>query len=534
MAMNLTRKVLCLDWDKRSLRIVLARVGGGRAVLEDAHSHRMPNTVESDDPEQMGDFIRQMLRRHRMHQKRVVVDVPREKAVINRLAMPPTPPEEVANAVRFQAMKELPFPVDSAAIDYVVMERDADGLATEVLLAAVTLETLERVRATCEAAGLTPTRIGLRPYANLVSVQKVLEISERRVLFVDVGPGATEIDVMHGDGLAFARSANVNVPQPAATEHREDSRIISIADLAGLDGADEAIEAAGEELVVEVMRTLQAYRATEADATIDLVVVAGGTGIETQLADQLRRRLGYPVELFDPSGPLGVDPGEAPKLRSFSAALGLAWGLSREGLLALDFLNPKRPISAREIMRRRVRLATLGAVALLIIAVGSLTWHVREQVAIRNALRTQNETTWELVKAKREVANKVDEVREWQVEAVWPEELLTLTQLAVDPGKKMVVRQIDLDIAARKPHMALRDVYVTEWQVANELVRAVSELEVEGERPYEATQGAWTEVPGGLTFTGNTDVRIELRSLQKFRDGAEKREKQRKEQLKKL
>ena len=59
---KLTRKVLCLDWDKRSLRIVVARVGTGRMVLEDAHSHRLAAELDADDPKAMGDFIQQMLR----------------------------------------------------------------------------------------------------------------------------------------------------------------------------------------------------------------------------------------------------------------------------------------------------------------------------------------------------------------------------------------------------------------------------------------------------------------------------------------
>ena len=32
----MSRKVLCLDWDKCSLRIVVARIGATRTVLEDA------------------------------------------------------------------------------------------------------------------------------------------------------------------------------------------------------------------------------------------------------------------------------------------------------------------------------------------------------------------------------------------------------------------------------------------------------------------------------------------------------------------
>lgn len=534
--LNLSRKVLCLDWDKCSLRIVVARVGANRTVLEDAHSHRLPEAIDVDDPEALGEFIRTMLRRHRLHFKSVVVDVPRERAVINRLALPPTPTAEVAAAVRFQAMKELPFPLDTAAIDYVVMGRDERGLATEVLLAAVTTETLDRVRSTCLAAGLTPARIGLRPYANLISVQRVTGAADRRVLFVDVGPAATEIDVVRGDALSFARSANVNVPlvmqEPAPSE---EGQTIPISALRGVAGSGEALDAAVGELLVEATRTLQAYRATEPEGVIDEIVVAGGTGAEEQLADRLHRRLELPVRLFDPTGPLGVKESEAPKLRSFSAALGLAWGLGREGALALDFLNPKRPISARETLQRRARIGTLAAAAVLVLVVGVLGKQYHELTSRRAALREANRKLLKEVKEQTTVLNRTEEAQEWGVEAVWPDELLNIMQLVQDanskPGEKMVVQEITLDTVSRNPGITLRNVFASDWQVPTDFVKRLNGWEDKGERLYEASQMAWNEVPDGTMFHGKTDIRIQLRKLQEFRDDAPKRIKARKERL---
>lgn len=534
---KLSRKVLCLDWDKCSLRIVVARVGATRTVLEDAHSHRLPETVDVDDPGTLGEFIRSMLRRHRLHFKSVVVDVPRERAVINRLTLPPTPTAEVAAAVRFQAMKELPFPLDTAAIDYVIMGRDERGLATEVLLAAVTTETLDRVRMTCEAAGLTPMRIGLRPYANLISVQRVTGAAERRVLFVDVGPTATEIDVVRGDALSFARSANVNVPlMREEAAGLDEPQTISMAEVAEPVATPEAIEAAVGELLVEATRTLQAYRATEPEGIIDEIVIAGGTGIEQRLADRLHRRLDLPARLFDPTGPLGVKESEAPKLRSFSAALGLAWGLGREGALGLDFLNPKRPVSARETLQRRARIGTLAAAAVLVLVVGVLGKQYHALTSQRDTLRTANRNLLKQVEQRTGVLNRAEEAQEWAVEAVWPDEFLNVVKLVQEagnkPGEKMVVQEITLDTVSRNPGITLRNVFAGDWQVPTDFVKRLNGWEDKGERFYEASQRAWTEVPDATKFHGKTDIEIRLRKLQEFRDNAGQRIKARKERIK--
>ncbi len=508
--LKMARKVLCLDWDKRSLRLVAARVGGGRMVLEDAHSHRLPLTLDADDPAALGEFIQQMMRRHRLRSKMVLVDVPRERTVINLLTLPPTPENEVAAAVRFQAMRELPFPLDSAAADYVITKRDEQGLVREVLLAAVTLETLNRVRATCEAAGLTPARIGLRPYANLISVRHVAQFQEKRVLFVDVGPGATEIDVFAGEALAFARSANVNVPVPGpGGAAGEDSRIISLAEITDL-ASDETIDAAVDELLVEVTRTLQAFRATEPEATIDRVVVAGGTGIEERFAEALHGRLGYPVEMFDPTGPLRVSASEASKLRSFSAALGLAWGLSQEGLLALDFLNPKRPVSSRETLQRRVRMGVLAASVLLVVLAGAYGRYYWTLMKTRDTLVQANNALKKTVGTKEAIEKQIQLVKEWADAPVWPEDLLAITEKSIEPGKKMLVGSVELRSDDRDQKISLRNVQLADDRLQIDFVRALQELQYHDEPAYKVSPRAFVFQPGGVEFKGKLDFDIEL------------------------
>lgn len=533
--LQLSRKLLCLDWDKRALRIVVARVGGGRMTLEDAHAHRLPDNVDSDDPQTMGPYIHQMLRRHGLRQKTVVVDVPRERAVINRLALPPTPPGEVAAAVRFRAMKELPFPVETAAVDYVVTARDESGNATQVVLAAVTTETLERVRATCEAAGLTPSRIGLRPYANLVSVCRLPAVAGQRTLFVDVGPAATEIDVISADALAFARSANVNVPLlPPEAAAREQTEVFPLAPVSETEADEEARSCAVDELLVEVTRTLQAYRATEPDAAIDQVVIAGGTGIEEQLGEALHRRLDMPITLFDPTGPLRIDPAEGPKLRSFPAALGLAWGLAREGLLAIDFLNPKRPVSAHEALKRRLQIIGVAA-GILVVCLGAYRgkqyW---DQTRLLKSLRDGNATRQKELTKKTELRNRNEEVQEWATDAQWLDELERVTECAIEPGKKMVVQEITLDSASRTPGITVRNVYAADWQVLKDFVGKLNALRVGGQRWFQASAGTETEVRDAELFKTKADVQIELLDLRELREKAPQREKARKDDLRPL
>jgi type IV pilus assembly protein PilM len=527
---KLSRKMLCLDWDQRSLRLVVAKIASGRAELEDAHSHRIPSTVDPDNPDALGQFIQQMLRRHRWSHKRVVVHIPRDRAVINRLLLPPTPDHELASAVRFQAMKELPFPLEDAVIDYVIKRRDENGLAVEVLLAAVTQDVLGGVQAACEAAGLEPARIGLRPYANLISIKHLAGLAQKRVLFVDVGPRMTEIDIMDSGTLAFARSANVTTPM-AGDSATEDSRITTFAAVADMNASDEAVETAVNELAVEVTRTLQAYRAGDPEAVIHEIVVAGGTGVEPHLLAALGKRFGVRATLFDPTEALGVSPDEAAKLRSFSAALGLAWGLSEAGAFELDFLNPKKPIPPRQALKRRLRIGGMVAGAVVVAALTiDLTLYFRTYQRYESQQQALSDLKKELTSYNK-IKAKVAEVEDWRVSAVWPEHLLLLSDNAINPGKEMLVQQLSLD--SRSASATIKKMLATRWDIGDEFVAKLGELTgPDGQRLYRATQGGWRTLNlRDSKFKGSVDVQVDLLDLKKHLETQDQRAKERRKEL---
>jgi len=509
---RLPQKVLCLDWDKRSLRIVLARVRGGKMELEDAHAHRIGSNVDVSDPKSMGPFIAQMLHRHRIKSNKVIVDVTRDKAVINRLTLAPTPDNETPAAVRFQAMRELPFPLSEAVIDFVVLERDDEQRVIEVLLAAVRTETLAQLRETCEAAGLTPVRIGLRPYANMVAVHQLPAMLDQRVLLLDVGPSMTEIDILRGEALSFSRAANVSVPFFAGELVSDESRVTARGDVAAPALADSVESDAVSELLVEVTRTLQAYRATEPDAPIEQIVIGGGTGVERALLEALDERFGLPTTLYDPTPTLGVDEQEASKLRSFSAVLGLAWALRKDGLLELDFLNPKKPIPARQTLKQRIRIAgVVGAT----VAIGLVSVAAANYIKVSRelgALERSNDTKAVRAKALGEIEIKTQEASDWTRESrmlVWLDHLLDLTESATAPGKELLVTDVSFNAAAARWQITMK-VICTGTAPVESLIDRLNELRVDGKRVYKVDPKVRLTPTNDTKFTYKTDVQIEL------------------------
>lgn len=525
------RRVLCLDWDRRSLRLIVARVGGGTVKLEDAHQHKLPPNLDADDPAAMGEFIAGTLKRHRMKFRRAVVDVPRDRAVINRLTIPPTPPGELAGAVQFQAMRELPFSLDEAVIDHVIMQRDENKNVVEVLLAAVRKDTLRRISATCEAAGLIAERIGLRPYANLIAIQRLEEFSRQKVLFVEIGPSMTEIDVFRDGQLAFSRAASVSVPVRGYDAWATDSRVIGVDELETLEAQHD--ESAVAELVLEVVRTLQAYRVTEPNTVIDQIVIAGGSGLEPDLMEAIEKRLGLPCSLYDPTSSLRVSPTESLKLRSFSATLGLAWGLSRESLLELNFLNPKRPQPPGLTLRRRLQIAGIAAAAVVVCVAAGTAYYVYQQNAETARLNREIEQLSELVRADIELQNQIEELEDWQRQAVWIDHWVAIVDAMVEPGRKMIAKSIKFEESSVSITL---DLLCKDFSTYTSFIERLRTMKDAKNNPIYTVgaQGKWQEgMTGDTELIGSARVQVIVNDIAAFRDPREvkKRETTRKNRL---
>jgi hypothetical protein len=303
------------------------------------------------------------------------------------------------NMVRYQVAGELPFPEEEAVIDFTVtshvdVEADSpsepDGV--NVLASAARLPVVDHYRQVAASAGGKLVRLSLRPYANLrcVSTCTVREESET-VALVMVTPDETEIDVMDGQTLAFSRSAL----------HK-----LHCAD-------DDADEASGNRdlhtVVTEVIRSLQSFVAAERASEVDAVLVAGGTGLEQEVAHMLTQRLGVPCELLDPSGGYALRGEDSAS--AFVSALGLAGGAETE--LPFDFLHPTEPVEQPD----RRRALVLGAVAGVVMLIAALVL-VRMQVL--GDLRARRGEAYKERKRLKDVARRakllernVDDVREY-------------------------------------------------------------------------------------------------------------------------
>ncbi len=410
-------QVLSFDWDTRHVRVVQWHLQRGKARVKRILDAAIPGGLDIDDAEGMGQFIRKVLDHERIKVRAAIVDIPRNQAVLKNMMFPPVAVGELAGMVRLQVAKELPFPLDSAVIDFAILPQSEGREQLEVLIAAIRVSVLDFYKNVCAAAGLSLERIGLRPYANRVAMDDMLGANVLgRVLYADIGPRLTEIGIMRDGALVFSLAGSVSLDP-------EDDV------LPGLPGA-EAVDPQQlliDRLMVEINRSVEAHRRTDPSTNFDHIVVAGSSGLESRLGVAMHKRFGVEPIVYDPGHRVPAGASITEPRSAFAAVIGLGLGHASEGRLDFDFLNPKRAVAASEIHRRRMP-AVLGALMTLV-SVVYLTHYIAIKPYEDEAARLDSQ----IAKVKKDIkrCQKGLDITEivglWEEEQVlWPDRLVQL------------------------------------------------------------------------------------------------------------
>lgn len=450
--------VLCIDWDERSLRLVAAGPSRGGVRVRNAVCVEL--TAAPDDPAALGEFIRRTMAEHRIRARRAFVTVPRQDALLNLLSLPNGTCDELAAMVHIQIAKDLPFAKDQTVIDFAVAPQPDNPTNVDVWVAAVRNSVIDHYRQVMIAAGIRLERLGLRPYANMAALNAVVEPAGR-TLMVDIGPSMTEINLFRDGRLAYSRSATVSIPA---------------------DGQLTAGSPVMDTLLVEVNRTIAAYRSTDTAGRVDRVVLAGTAKLDESVVQAFLDRFGAPTAIFDVTAAMRWRSGH-PAAAPFSAAIGMAVGMSAENLNYFNLLAPKEPEGER---RERIRQVPYkAAVIIALLAAGSVAAYYpfyklgKETAEVQANIDDLNKDK----KERDELEAYLGQVQGWQAKnAFWVDHLSRIAKV-FPSTKEGYITKIDFN---EKGEIKL-DILATDRFVAGKIVHAVQEIEEKGKLLYSAT-----------------------------------------------
>jgi Tfp pilus assembly PilM family ATPase len=401
---------VALDIDRRWLRIVHAEPQRAMPLIRKLAAIEVPASLDLNDPQATGQFIGAALRKLKLTGQRVAMDVPRSKALLKTITLPPVDDErELPGMVRYQVEKELPFTMSEAVIDFTVephVDASNGGAAARepsgetVLVAAVRRAVVEHYQKIAESADIDLQQLGLRPYADVHCLRACLGgtgAASANLVLIHLTADEAEINVLLNGSLAFSRSTSMVIA------HDEQGRPV----------ADSPVDG----LVLEVVRTIQSVRAAQQGTQIGRLWVAGETGHEAAFASSLQKRLGSPCEVLRPIELLRVarTADSAGHDSGYVTALGLAIAHTAHGL-PLDFLHPKEPPVERDMVRLRTIYGATAAAAILVLALAVGLFNRQSAASQLAALEAHRNELLETLRPVEILERRIRNIDSWLAE----------------------------------------------------------------------------------------------------------------------
>jgi type IV pilus assembly protein PilM len=272
--------------------------------------------------------------------KRVATLLPGKHLTIRHLTFPKMPPAELHEAVQWESKRHIPYGLDAAVIEYLVLGERQEGSVdkNDVLLVAADQNAVNEFLVPFERAKVDVDVLDAHPLAlrNVLRIRTVS--SDDNVLLIDIGAGKTEIDIFRQGGLRFSRcveTGGLDVTRAVAADlgvGLEDAEAIkvrtNVLSAPDDDRAAASVRTKLDTILLEIRRSVEYFKTTFREKGVARTLLTGGVALTPGIQEYFSRSLDGPVEIDDPFSGVAVDTGVLDELHGqssrFAAAVGLA------------------------------------------------------------------------------------------------------------------------------------------------------------------------------------------------------------------
>ncbi|MFN3179524.1 MAG: type IV pilus assembly protein PilM [Thermus sp.] len=321
------------------------------------------------EPQSLAQELKELLAEAKVRKRYVVTAVPNPSVILRTLQVPKMPLKEMEEAVRWEAERYIPFPIDEVVLDFAPLDplaEVAEGEQVEVMVGAARQEVVASLLEALRGAGLTPIVLDVKPFAGLYPLEAQLSSDPEWVsVAVEIGAESTSLVLLRGDrplavriltlsgkdfteaigkrfGLDFLTAEEVKRTYGLATIPTEDEEL-----LLDFDAEREryspakiydAIRPVLVELTQEIRRSLEFFRVQLGDVQPEVGYLYGGGSRLRGLATLLTDTLGVNFTVPDPWQGIQVDPKrfDLEKLREMGPEFLVPVGLALRGVMPLD------------------------------------------------------------------------------------------------------------------------------------------------------------------------------------------------------
>ncbi len=353
--------------------IKLAADGDAVRVLEFAsfdHT-KVLSTPDIDQDDVMRVAIGTLSSRYDLSGAQVAISIPGHQSFARFAKLPPVEPKKVPDIVKFEAVQQIPFPLEDVEWDFQTF-LSPDSPEVEVGIFAVMRERIMERLALLEDVGITPDIATLSPLSVYNAFAYDLDFSQNMpgTILLDIGTSATDLVIAHsgrvwvrtfpigGHQFTEALVETFKVPYSKAEKLKKEAEKTKHA-----RHVFQAMRPVFTDLVQEVQRSIGYYQSLHPDAELKRLIGTGSTFRLPGLRKYLKQQLQLDVYRLEQFKKISVDDAHAGEFQTASLNLATAYGLALQGL-GLASLNANlMPVAmVRDAMWKR-KVGWFGAAA---------------------------------------------------------------------------------------------------------------------------------------------------------------------------
>lgn len=483
-----SRNAWGIDVGNRALKAVrVSREGDGFRIDDiDVIEHEVPLSQSGDNRDALvTKALTEFASRHKTGTVPVGVSVSGQQSFARFIKLPPVDEKELPKIVRFEAIQQIPFPLDDVEWAYQLF-RKQDDPEVEVGLFAMRKELVNRHVSFYTDQKLNVQAVQMSPMA-VYNAMAFDDRLQQTTLLIDMGADTTDLIVADGEQV-WHRSVPIGGNNFTETLVRTFKLDFAKAEEMKRDASSskyarqifQAMRPVFADLVAEIQRSVGFYSSTHRDAKIVKAIVLGGTfklpGLQKYLQQNLQMEVDR-VESFSASAPndqrlLAV---YQDNILSCVTAYGLAVQAMGEGKIVSSLLPSH--IRREQIWRDKGKWFAASA-ALFVVGAGvalaggyipKLAYDARsdDRSRIETALNEAKslDSQWSAVETAGDTErNLIKNVRNLNVErGLWPEIVATVRD-SLPPGPKFANQAEVEKYVAAVPRQERKVVSIDNWE----------------------------------------------------------------------
>ncbi|MFK7759717.1 MAG: type IV pilus assembly protein PilM [Phycisphaerales bacterium] len=347
--------------------------GGNLKVLDFAviNHPRVLSTPELDQGDAMRVALGTLVSKHDLTNARIAVSIPGHQSFARFATLPPVEPKKVPDIVKFEAVQQIPFPLEEVEWDYQTFV-SPDSPDIEVGIFAVTRQKIAEQLAMLNDVGLTPELATLSPVAayNALAVDLGFTEDTPGTIILDIGTVATDMIIAEA-GRVWVRSFPIGGHQ--FTEALVSAFKLSYSKAEKLKRESDqskharhvfqAMRPVFSDIVGEIQRSIGFYQSVHADADLKRLIGLGSTFRLPGLRKYLKQQLQLDVYRLEQFKKLSLEGPRAGEFQATSVNMATAYGCVNQAFNKAPLRANLMPIPVlKEAMwKRKVPYFAVGA-----------------------------------------------------------------------------------------------------------------------------------------------------------------------------